>query len=456
MIHPFDGFIGRSQATPTVYDKLRFTMSLTPSLKTCVYNFMEPHSQQSSSPQTASHAKAFFHSPALERWMTTRVFLLAMVFAMAFTFAVWQVLLNNFVIERAAFSGDDIGMLQSLREVPGFLAFTAVFLLLVIKEQYFALMSIGVMSIGVALTGFFPATTGLYITTVIMSIGFHYFETLNKSLTLQWVDKKETPHFMGKALAVKAVASLSAYALIGVFMTLLGIDYRWMYLLAGGVGLAITFFLLLSFPHFSGHVDQHKKLIFRKSYWLYYALVLLSGARRQIFVVFAGFMMVEKFGYTVGEISLLFIINYVFNLLFAAKIGQFIGRIGERRALIIEYVGLIGIFLGYAFVSSANMAATLYVADHLFFAFSMAISTYFQKIARKEDIAATASVSFTINHIAAVIIPALLGLVWLVSSTAVFLVGVGFAVGSLVLSLNIPRHPEFGNEAMFTPQILGR
>jgi len=334
-------------------------------------------------------------------WQKPENLLLTMTFTLSFMFATWQVLLNNFVIERAAFTGVEIGILQSLREVPGFLAFTAVFVLLIIREQFFALLAVAVMALGVALTGFFPFAIGLYLTTVVMSIGFHYFETINKSLTLQWLPKDRSAHFMGRAMSIKAVASLAAYALIFVGMDQLGVDYKWMYLLAGVSGLVAIAVIAIRFPNFNPQVEQHKKLIFRKRYWLYYALVFFSGARRQIFVVFAGFLMVEKFGYSVGEISALFIVNYVFNFLFAAKIGKFIGVIGERRALIIEYVALILIFTSYAFVSNANVAAALYVIDHLFFAFAIAINTYFQKIADRAEIAATASVSFTINHIAA-------------------------------------------------------
>ena len=382
-------------------------------------------------------------------WQKPENLLLTMTFTLSFMFATWQVLLNNFVIERAAFTGVEIGILQSLREVPGFLAFTAVFVLLIIREQFFALLAVAVMALGVALTGFFPFAIGLYLTTVVMSIGFHYFETINKSLTLQWLPKDRSAHFMGRAMSIKAVASLAAYALIFVGMDQLGVDYKWMYLLAGVSGLVAIAVIAIRFPNFNPQVEQHKKLIFRKRYWLYYALVFFSGARRQIFVVFAGFLMVEKFGYSVGEISALFIVNYVFNFLFAAKTGKFIGVIGERRALIIEYVALILIFTSYAFVSNANVAAALYVIDHLFFAFAIAINTYFQKIADRAEIAATASVSFTINHIAAVVIPAVLGMVWIFSHSAVFLVGALFAVASLVLSFNIPRHPKIGTEVLF-------
>ena len=251
--------------------------------------------------------------------LSQRNFLLAAAFVMPLTFSVWQALLNNFVVERAAFTGAEIGMLQSLREVPGFLAFTAVFVLLVIREQRFALASLLVMSIGVALTPFFPTVYGLYATTVVMSLGFHYFETINKSLTLQWIDKRETAHFMGRALAVKAAGALLAYGSIWALMELAGWDFQGLYLLAGGAGLVITLLLWSAFPHFPEVAIQRKTLVLRKRYWLYYALTFLGGARRQIFMVFAGFMMVEKFGYSAADISLLYLANYVFNLLFAAE-----------------------------------------------------------------------------------------------------------------------------------------
>ncbi|MEZ9199645.1 MFS transporter [Shewanella sp. 10N.286.54.B9] len=372
--------------------------------------------------------------------------LLWMTFIMSLVFAVWQVLLNNFVIERAQFTGAEIGILQSLREVPGFLAFTAIFVLLLIREQTFALLSLTLLCVGVAITGFFPQVLGLYITTVLMSIGFHYFETVNQSLTLQWVEKKNTAAFLGKALAWRSAAALMGYGSIWIIMTWLQLDYQWMYAIIGVLGLVMVITITLYFPTFPQGEVQHKKIILRKRYWLYYMLTFFSGARRQIFMVFAGFMMVEKFGYSISQITSLFLINYVVNLLFAPAIGRFIGRIGERNALTIEYVGLILVFVSYALVEHAEVAAALYVIDHLLFAMAIAVKTYFQKIADPKDIAATMSVSFTINHIAAVVIPALLGLLWLTSPALVFYIGAGFAVCSLILAVNVPRHPQRGEE----------
>ncbi len=102
----------------------------------------------------------------------------------------------------------------------------------------------------------------------------------------------------------------------------------------------------------------------------------------------------------------------------------------------------------YAFVSNATVAAGLYVIDHAFFALAIAIKTYFQKIADPADIAPTAGVSFTISHIAAVVIPAAFGFLWLVSPAAVFLSGAAIAALSLLLSFNVPHSPRQGNEVL--------
>jgi MFS family permease len=375
-----------------------------------------------------------------------QVMLLLMAFVMPLTFSVWNALLNNFVVEYASFTGREIGILQSLREVPGFLAFTAIFVIAVLREQTFALISLALMSIAVAVTGYFPSVLGLYITTVFMSIGFHYFEAVNQSLTLQFLPKTETAHFMGRVLSVNAVASLLAFGSIWVLMSQLNISYQAMYLLSGGAGLMITLLIFLVFPRFEQHTVQRKKIVLRKRYGLYYALQFMGGARRQIFMVFAAFMMVEKFGYSVGQISALFIVNYLFNLVFAPHIGRWIGRVGERRALTVEYLGLIAVFASYAVVENAWLAASLYIIDHFFFALAIAINTYFQKIADPADIASNASVSFTINHIAAVIVPVILGLVWLNSPSAVFAVGVCFALVSLLLARMVPDSPGPGSE----------
>ena len=384
-------------------------------------------------------------------WQTPVTFLVIASIAMPLGFSAWSALLNNFAIEKAAFTGVEIGILQSLREIPGFLAFTTVFVLLLLKEQTFAVMALAIFGLGIALTGFFPSEYGLYFSAVLMSVGFHYMETIKQSLSLQWLSMEEAPRILGRLISVGSLTSLLAYGVLWILLDIAALDYVWIYLLAGGLAVTLAVVLWLGFPHFESKTVQRKTLVLRRRYWLYYGLTFFSGARRQIFVVFAGFLMVEKFGYSASNIAALFLVNHLFNWLFAERIGALIGRIGEKHALTFEYTGLILVFTAYAFVDNGYVAAGLYVVDHMFFALAIAIKTYFQKIADPADIASTAGVSFTINHIAAVIIPAVFGIIWITSPSLVFLIGAAFAACSLILSQNVPSVPSRGNEV-----VLGR
>jgi len=178
-------------------------------------------------------------------WQRPDILLYVLAAGVPLSFATWQALLNNFAIERAAYTGVEveIGILQSLREVPGFLAFTTIFVLLIIREQTFALISLALLGLGTAITGLFPSVIGLYCTTVLMSIGFHYFQTLQISLSLQWVDQWNAPEVLGRMIAVAAFASLATYGLIYLTKTLLDLDYVWVYIAGGGDGAGGAFCL---------------------------------------------------------------------------------------------------------------------------------------------------------------------------------------------------------------------
>ena len=366
--------------------------------------------------------------------------LILMSIATPIAFNGWSALLNNFVVERANFTGVEIGILQSIREIPGFLAFSVVFVLLIIKEQSFSVIALALMGLGVSLAGYFPSTYGLYFTTIVMSTGFHYFETIKNSLSLQWLSKEEAPQILGRLIAVGSITSLILYAAIWCLLEIFNIDYVYIFLICGIICIGIALYLQLSFPIFKPKNIQHKNIILRKKYSLYYILIFLSGARRQIFIVFAAFLMVEKFKYSASQVTLLFLINYLFNWVFAEKIGKVIHIFGEKKSLTFEYIGLIIVFISYAIVTNAYIAAMLYVIDHMFFALAIAVNTYFQKIADPKDIASSAGVSFTINHIAAIFVPVLLGFLWIYSHSLVFFIGSIFALLSLIATQFIPSN----------------
>ncbi len=350
--------------------------------------------------------------------------LLIMTAAMLLSFSVWSALLNNFTIEVIDFDGADIGWLHGNREIPGFLALGVIAIIIFMHEQTLAIVSLLMMGAATAVTAWSPNMAGILTITMLSSIGFHYYETVNQSLQLQWLTKEEARRKLGLLFDAGCAAVLIAYVLILLSWKSLNLSYNLVYVVAGGTTVLITLCCVFAFPRFTTPHPQIKKMILRKRYWLYYALQFMAGARRQIFFVFAGFMMVEHFGMCVDQITSLYLINLVINMVAAPLVGRGVGRFGEHNALLVEYLGLVLVFIAYGgiyfFGWGVILAAALYVLAHIFFSLALAMKTYFQKISDPEDIAPTAAVAFTINHISAVCLPILLGYIWLRSQAGVF------------------------------------
>ncbi|EEX08207.1 major facilitator superfamily protein [Ruegeria lacuscaerulensis ITI-1157] len=387
-------------------------------------------------------------------WRRPVTLLFVMALTMPIAFNTWNALLNNFVIEVANFDGADIGLLHTVREIPGFLAVGVIAVILFVREQVLAMISLMLLGVATAVTAWFPSLGGLLFVTLFSSIGFHYYETVNQSLQLQWLPKDRAPQVLGWLVAMGSASTLVVYGLIVLTWDRFDLSYNTVFMAAGGLTAVLALFCLIAYPQFDAPTPQTKKIVLRRRYWLYYALQFMAGARRQIFVVFAGFMMVERFGFEVHHLTSLYLINLIINMAAAPLLGKAVAVFGERRTLIFEYLGLAIVFAAYGgiywFSWGVLLAAILYVIDHVLFALALALKTYFQKIADPADIAPTAAVAFTINHIAAVFLPALLGLLWVVSPGAVFGLAAGMALISLALSLLIPRHPEPGNETIFS------
>lgn len=394
----------------------------------------------------------FLQSPA--------AFLMVLAFINWLGYASWSALINNFAKEAAGFTGQDIGILQSVREIPGFLAFTAIILFWIMREQILAYISLVTLGIGVAITGYYPTLGGLLLTTTVMSLGFHYYETAQQSLQLQLLPKSEAPRLLGRIAGASAVAQLLAFGSIAVIWRLLQPGYTTVFLVSGGIVALLALAAWLAFPRFQGAVPQNKGFVLRRRYWLYYALTFMSGARRQIFMAFGGFLLVERFGYDVSATAALLLATYGINTFMGPMLGHLVGKVGERATIQLENVSLIVVFVGYALASHGHfagwgvyVAGALFIVDGVFFTLTLAQRTYFQKIADPADIAPTSAVAFTINHIAAVALPVTFGLIWLRDPAFVFYIGAAVACVSLSLAFLVPRHPAPGSETVMQPAL---
>lgn len=356
-------------------------------------------------------------------------YLMLLVIAATAGHQAWRTLFNNLAVDEIGINGFQIGVIQSVREIPGFLALLVIYVLFFVREHRLSAISVLLVGVGVGLAGFFPSFYGLIFTTLIMSVGFHYFETTNKSLTLQYFNFEQAPHVFAKQKSWAAVANVA----MGAFVWLLAdhLSLQTSFIVTGVLVVLFAFWALFWKPENKNIPVQNKGLVLRKRYWLFYVLNFLSGARRQIFVVFAVFMLVQKYHFSVQDVALLFIINNIITYLISPYIAKGINRFGERKMLSLEYISLIFVFLGYAFIENGLVVAILYIIDHVFFGFSMGINTYFHKTGDKKDIAPSMAVGFTINHISAVVIPVCGGLLWMWHWQIPFIAGAILCVISL-------------------------
>jgi len=365
------------------------------------------------------------------------LFLFVLTFACTVGFQAWSIMCTNFAVDVVGLNAAQLGIIHSVREVPGLLAAIVIMLLCLMREETLAAIAVLALGLGVLLTGMFPSYGGMLATTLLMSAGFHFFEANNQSLIMQAYDTRVAPLVMGRLRGLTAGGNLLAGVLILGCSSFLG--FPLMYLGIGGLAFCAALYALSRRPDCSSLPKQRTGLVLKKRYWLFYALTMLAGARRQIFTVFSVLLLVERFEYSIVGISVLFIINNAINWFLNPLIGKAINLWGERRLLTLEYIAVLGIFSGYALLDNHLIICVLYVVDQIVYNFAIAVRTFFQKIAAPEDIAPSMAVSVTINHLAAVGVPAVGGMLWLADYRMPFWMGAGLALVSLFFVQYIHR-----------------
>jgi len=390
---------------------------------------------------------------------------------MALGFRLWQSIFSNFAVEELGVRADQIGLIQAIREIPGLLGFLVGVLALLLVEMRIAGFSLVLMGAGIFLTAAARDLTGLIAATLLMSVGFHFFYSSNFSAVLLAVRRDEAPQVLGRLNSLGALAAV--VGTLFIFGTLDVWGYRAVFRVAGAV-VMIGGLLLLPFGRQPMRAQRtRRRTPLRRRYWLYYALQFLMGSRRHIFTTFAVFLLVREYRVTPQTIALMFLINSLIGTYFHQAFGKVVARLGEQRVLTVNFVLLVLVFSGYAIVPALDVLKTpgfqmprvgvgewvlfpafaatpallillgLFVGDQILFGFSIALQSYFQKIAvGPEEITPNISLGQTINHVAAVVVPVVGGVVWeSLGAQYTFLAGVVIALLSLALTqwMETPR-----------------
>ena len=366
-------------------------------------------------------------------WGRNLILVAAAVFLLNIGFeGIYIPIYNNFVANDIRVEPGQLGVIESIREVPGFLSAFIAAVTMQIPSPVLAGLTLLIMAVGIAAFSQVYTVSMLIFWAVFWSIGFHCWVPLEPAMVLSLTEDKGKGKRLGQMSRVKSAASLVGMALIAI----IGAQniLRSMFLVSGVViaaaGLTV-FFVSRSATH-----TEMPRLVIKRKYALYYALNFLQGCRKQIFVIFAIFTLVRVYNTGVRTVARLMAVNKVANLIFAPIIGRVVDKIGERKALSICYAALAVIFLGYGLSHDRRVLYVLYCLDSFVFMFSIAQTTYLNKIAPPEDVRPVLSMGVTMNHVASVIVPIVGGLLWegLGRYEVVFFCGAVVATMSLLVA----------------------
>ena len=351
------------------------------------------------------------------------------VFGVGAFFGILHPLFNNFIVDQIGVQPRELGYIESLREVPGFLnaLFTAIIIYL--APPVVAGFALIVMGVGMAAYSQVNSFYGILVFSFVWSIGFHAWLPLRSAMTLAYSADEEKGKWFGQLRSVESFATLVMIGLC-LFATDL-FEFGGLFRIGGGVVAAGGIALLFTSRRLQ--TERENRFVLRKSYWLYYVLSLLDGSRRQIFTTFAIFALVKVFGTDRDVIIKLVLINQVVVLFFSPTIGRLVDKLGERTMLSISYAGLFFVFIGYATLKNVTHLYVLYCIDNFLFVGRIALMTYVNKIASPQDLKPTLAMGVTMNHVAAVSVPLIGGFAWTAFGyQIIFIGGAVFTLISLV------------------------
>ncbi|MHB8928042.1 MAG: MFS transporter [Bacillota bacterium] len=333
--------------------------------------------------------------------------------------------------------GDQLGAIESLRELPGLATgFLAVFAF-VLPESVLAAVCLLAVALGFVFYGLANGFVMLLVATLVMSTGFHLFFPAQSSMILRYSKKGEKATALGVLNSVTALASVVAMFSVAALTRV--VSFRTIYYLAAGLAV-ISAVVIIRLPRERG-AARERRLNLNPRFSVYYWLTFFSGGRRHIFMTFAQFALASVYGLSADRISVAIGTVSIVSFFTRPMMGRVIDRYGERRVLLFNYVTLVGLYLGYAFIHYLPLVYVIFGLDQLFMDFDMAQTTYLDKLATRDEIPATLSTGSTINHISGVGFPLLGGVIWKVMGPgATFVFGAALAAASAVASHFV--HPE--------------
>ena len=356
-------------------------------------------------------------------------------FSLYFGFTVWSVMFNNFAKEVFDISPTQLGIIQSVRELPGLLGFMVGTLALYVAEVKIATWSIVISGLGLMLLGHADSIWMLGVGTFVMSLGFHNFLSANDALLLHHIKTRESAKAQGKIRSTESASAVISTAC--VFVATLWLGYRQVWTIFGAIVALAGIYLAFTLKSNRGE-EEERKVCYKKKYTLYYLLSFLRGCRRHFFSTFAIFLLVANYHIHISFVAILFFVSSLVTTYTYRMMGHVVEKRGERAVLAVSSFILIFIFSGYAFIHWLPLLIVFYIMDNVLYGSSIALDSYMRKISSQEDLTNCLSFSQTANHVSAVIIPILGGVIWQTLGFQItFLFGAAIVFLDALLSLRV-------------------
>jgi predicted MFS family arabinose efflux permease len=328
--------------------------------------------------------------------------------------------LNNYLAEVHQLGAEGRGWLELPRELPGFLImFVAGAMLTVFRESQMAAAAMVLTAIGAVGLGFLaPDHVTLVLFIVVWSLGDHIIFAVEGPIGLKLAERGREGRRLGQFGGARNLGTILGVGVIYVLALSIGDRYAVFYAVAAGSALAAG--LLYSGLGIGAGDPPSRRLTFKRKYGLFYVISALFGIRKQIFLAFGAWVLVEVHGVPVSTIALLYFIAATLGVVIRPLLGEVIDWLGERTVLATDELLLAGICLTYAFAGELlrGQAVVLalyaaYVFDMVLFALRVARTTYLKKIVDDPtDITPTISMGITIDHAVAMTLPVLSGYIW--------------------------------------------
>lgn len=374
-----------------------------------------------------------------ELWKRDWKYFVALTFLFNFGFSVYGGVFQNFLRDMLHAGPQQLGTMESLREIPGLLAALMAGTLIALAESRIAALGLLVCALGIGLSGSMGAYWPLVAITVFWSVGFHLYSTVSPAITLTLAKGLEGGRHLGRMNAVGSVATLGALGVTTIAAFWFGKAYV-AFFIAAGLVIAASAVLCGALSHHASGVAR-ARLVVRKEYGLYYLLMFLEGCRRQIFSIFATFALILIYRVPLQNMLLLQFVNAILITVTAPAMGKYIDKHGERRPLTFYSIGLIVVFFGYAMVHNVTALYALYLLDNILFSFGVGFTTYLHRIVRHGELTPCLAMGVTMNHVAAVTVPVTGAWLWqrFHNYQIPFWVGVGIAFVALFANQWLPR-----------------